>query len=108
MWHFFIVEQGFTVIAVMIARVRPSLNVTREAVKWWDEVRVTWPRLQVPLDFFFLDLSVLFSFLSFNFIPLTVYYAHCLVSRFAFYGLHLKERRVVSKKTNSFTFSVQR
>jgi hypothetical protein len=43
----------------MVGRVRPSLNVTREAAKWIDEARVTWPRFQVD----FLDLAPLAPFL---------------------------------------------
>jgi ATP-binding cassette subfamily C (CFTR/MRP) protein 5 len=37
------------VVAVMISRVRPSLNGAREALKTWDEARVIWPRIKVNL-----------------------------------------------------------
>jgi ATP-binding cassette subfamily C (CFTR/MRP) protein 5 len=33
----------------MIARVRPSLNGAREALKTWDEASVVWPRFEVRL-----------------------------------------------------------
>lgn len=39
--------QGFAVVAVMVARVRPSLNAAREAMKTWDEAAVVWPRIKV-------------------------------------------------------------
>lgn len=39
--------KAFAVIAVMIARVRPSLNGAREALKTWDEASVVWPRIEV-------------------------------------------------------------
>lgn len=31
----------------MTARVRPSLNIAREALKAWDEANVVWPRIEV-------------------------------------------------------------
>lgn len=60
-------------VAVMISRVRPSLNGAREALKTWDEARVIWPRIKVflflPLiflhrDYSFRTLNVLQSVLS--------------------------------------------
>ena len=39
--------KAFAVVAVMIARVRPSLNGAREALKTWDEASVVWPRFEV-------------------------------------------------------------
>lgn len=50
--------QGFAVITVMIARVRPSLNGAREALKTWDEASVVWPRIEVWNDFIRLDMKV--------------------------------------------------
>ncbi|KAK4005312.1 hypothetical protein OUZ56_007029 [Daphnia magna] len=41
--------EAFAVIAVMIARVRPSLNGAREALKTWDEASVVWPRIEKVL-----------------------------------------------------------
>ncbi|XP_046462037.1 ATP-binding cassette sub-family C member 5-like isoform X1 [Daphnia pulex] len=38
--------EAFAVVAVMIARVRPSLNGAREALKTWDEASVVWPRFE--------------------------------------------------------------
>lgn len=43
----FILSKAFAVVAVMIARVRPSLNGAREALKTWDEANVVWPRYEV-------------------------------------------------------------
>jgi hypothetical protein len=43
----FISFKAFAVVAVMIARVRPSLNGAREALKTWDEASVVWPRFEV-------------------------------------------------------------
>ncbi|XP_046652903.1 ATP-binding cassette sub-family C member 5-like [Daphnia pulicaria] len=42
--------EGFAVVAVMISRVRPSLNGAREALKTWDEARVIWPRIKSVLS----------------------------------------------------------
>lgn len=39
----------------MIARVRPSLNGAREALKTWDEASVVWPRFEVRLYFYSTD-----------------------------------------------------
>jgi hypothetical protein len=43
----------------MIARVRPSLNGAREALKTWDEASVVWPRFEVRL--FLMAFLILFN-----------------------------------------------
>lgn len=45
-------SKAFAVVAVMIARVRPSLNGAREALKTWDEASVVWPRFEVCFGIF--------------------------------------------------------